>query len=73
MLDALCKTMEESDKLREQMINVWCDEMTNVEHEAIRQYFKPFMDRFYNTEEEHEVLEAWERAKSTNKGKPNEH
>lgn len=59
MQEALCETIEESDLFRTQLTDIWCDEMTKKERDAITEYVKPFMDRFYNTEEEYEALKAW--------------
>lgn len=69
MQEALCKTLEESDVFLTQLSEIWCDEMTEEERDAVQEYLRPFMERFYNTEEENEVMRAWKEAIQSNSKK----
>lgn len=57
MDQAVCTTLEEEDAYHAILTDIWCDEMNRLENDAVREYLKPFMDRFYFNEQDRELLQ----------------
>lgn len=53
---ALTETIEEEDDYRIQLAEVWEDEMTQSERDAIKEFVAPFMHRFWYNEEDRQLM-----------------